>query len=61
MNKELMCDENFIRCSAMIAELLMKYKNKKHEESEESQADSSPYFCAYGVDFYGVIIYNSNK
>ena len=44
MNKELMCDENFIRCSTMIAELLMKYKNKEYEESEESKADSSPYF-----------------
>lgn len=43
MNKELMCDENFIRCSTMIAELLMKYKNKEYEESEESKADSSPY------------------
>ena len=31
MNKELMNDENFIRCSTMIAELLMKYKNKEYE------------------------------
>lgn len=26
MNNELMQDEDFIRCSTMIAELLMKYK-----------------------------------
>ena len=49
MNKELMCDENFIRCSTMIAELLMKYKNKEYEESEESKADSSPYWCIYAT------------
>lgn len=26
MNEELMCNKDFIRCSALIAELLMKYK-----------------------------------
>ena len=46
MNNELMRDENFIRCSTIIAELLMKYKNKENDESGGSRADSSPYFFA---------------
>ena len=36
MNNELMRDENFIRCSTMVAELLMKYKE-----------DSPPSFYAF--------------
>lgn len=40
MNNDLMRDENFIRCSTLIAELLMKYKKKENEESGESSADS---------------------
>ena len=35
MNNELMRDENFIRCSTMIAELLMKYKSMETEEEQE--------------------------
>ena len=35
MNNELMRDENFIRCSTMIAELLMKYKSMETEEDQE--------------------------
>ena len=47
MNNELMLDENFIRCSTMIAELLMKYKSKENEEvkeNEEPEKDSSSSF-----------------
>ena len=49
MNNELMLDENFIRCSTMIAELLMKYKSKENEdvkENEELEKDSSSSFFA---------------
>lgn len=35
MNNELMRDENFIRCSTMIAELLMKYKSMETEEDQD--------------------------
>ena len=35
MNNELMRDVNFIRCSTMIAELLMKYKSMETEEDQE--------------------------
>ena len=35
MNNELMRDENFIRCSTMIAELLMKYKFMETEKDQE--------------------------
>ena len=47
MNNELMLDENFIRCSTMIAELLMKYKSKENKElteNEEHETDSSSSF-----------------
>ena len=49
MNNELMLDENFIRCSTMIAELFMKYKSKENEEvkeNEETEKDSSSSFFA---------------
>ena len=45
MNNELMRDENFIRCSTMIAELLMKYKSMETEEDQEDwmqEGGSSP-------------------
>ena len=44
MNNELMRDVNFIRCSTMIAELLMKYKSMETEEDQEGwmQEASSP-------------------
>ena len=41
MNNELMRDENFIRCSTMIAELLMKYKSKEIELGGESKEEQS--------------------
>ncbi len=41
MNKELMLDRNFIRCSVVVAELLIKYKSKGElNNSEESDKDS---------------------
>lgn len=45
MNNELMRDENFICCSTMIAELLMKYKSMETEEDQEGwmqEGTSSP-------------------
>ena len=48
MNNELMRDENFIRCSTMIAELLMKYKSKEIEPGGESKEDSRPLFLLLG-------------
>lgn len=52
MNNELMRDENFIRCSTMIAELLMKYKSMETEEDQEGwtqEGASSPlfFYCGY--------------
>lgn len=52
MNNELMRDENFIRCSTMIAELLMKYKSMETEKDQEGwmqEAASSPllFCCGY--------------
>ena len=35
MNNELMQNEDFIRCSTMIAELLMKYKAMEDKDAEE--------------------------
>lgn len=48
MNEELMRDENFIRCSTMIAELLMKYKSKEIEPGGESKEDSPASFFVFG-------------
>ena len=47
MNNELMRDENFIRCSTMVAELLMKYKSKEMELGGESREDSPPFFLLF--------------
>ncbi len=51
MNNELMRDENFIRCSTMIAELLMKYKSKEIEQGGEPIEDSPPsiFFALWGL------------
>ena len=62
MNNELMLDENFIRCSTMIAELLMKYKSKENEEvkeNEEPEKDSSSsFFCPFSIANSVVIVYD---
>lgn len=47
MNNELMRDENFIRCSTMVAELLMKYKSKEMELGGGSKEDSPPSFFLF--------------
>lgn len=62
MNNELMRDENFIRCSTMVAELLMKYKSKEMELGGESKEDSPPsFFCFSGLENHLVILYNREK
>ena len=63
MNNELMRDENFIRCSTMIAELLMKYKFMETEEDQEGwmQEASSPQTVEKRHVFkrgYGVLAYS---
>lgn len=40
---ELMQDQNFIRCSVLIAELLLKYKTKEIEDTEDTgEPNGSP-------------------
>ena len=56
MNNELMRDENFIRCSTMVAELLMKYKSKEMELGGESKEDSPPSFFFSGLENRLVIL-----
>ena len=60
MNNELMRDENFIRCSTMIAELLMKYKSMETEEDQEGwmqeDASSSLLFAALLKSFLSSFI-----
>ena len=55
-----MRDENFIRCSTMIAELLMKYKSMETEEDQEGwmqeDASSSLLFCC-AIEKLSVIVY----
>lgn len=60
MNNELMRDENFIRCSTMIAELLMKYKSMETEEDQEGwmqEGASSPLLFTAAIEKFSVIIY----
>lgn len=61
MNNELMRDENFIRCSTMIAELLMKYKSMETEEDREGwmqeEASSPLLFFAAAIEKFSVIVY----
>lgn len=50
MNNELMSNQDFIRCSVLVAELLMKYKSmelKENEVSGESEKGSPPSFFAF--------------
>lgn len=39
---ELMQDRNFIRCSVMIAELLLKYKTKEIGDTEDNGEPTIP-------------------
>ena len=58
MNEELMRDENFIRCSTMIAELLMKYKSKEIELGGESKVNCTPFVRQYDIlsNKWGVLL-----
>ena len=52
MNNELMRDVNFIRCSTMIAELLMKYKSMETEEDKRAGCKKGHpalffFYCGY--------------
>lgn len=60
MNNELMRDENFIRCSTMIAELLMKYKSMETEEDQEAgckKGHPALFFFTAAIEKFSVIIY----
>ena len=64
MNKELILNPDFIRCSVIIAELLIKYKSKTEKESEgseESQSDSEIHIFIFGLVFSLIIVYNSHR
>ncbi|MFQ9896311.1 MAG: hypothetical protein ACLRWA_09195 [Lachnospira sp.] len=59
MNNELMRDVSFIRCSTMIAELLMKYKSMETEEDQEgldARRGISPLLTA-AIEKFFVIVY----
>ena len=62
MNNELMQNEDFIRCSTMIAELLMKYKAMKDKDAEESgmqETASCPLgFLRFAIEKSIVIAHN---
>lgn len=63
MNKELMLNRDFIRCSVVIAELLIKYKSKEEfNNSEESDKDSDIHIFyinfVFRVAFSLIIVYN---
>lgn len=61
MNNELMRDENFIRCSTMFAELLMKYKSKEMELGGGQKRTPRPLFFFSGLENRLVILYNREK
>ena len=61
---ELMQDQNFIRCSVMIAELLIKYRNhdtKGNENHKEPETGSVTYHLLFILAISVVIVYNFNK
>ena len=62
MNNELMQNEDFIRCSTMIAELLMKYKAMEDKDAGEGgmqETASCPLeFLCSAIEKSIVIIYN---
>lgn len=64
MNNELMQNEDFIRCSTMIAELLMKYKAMEDKDAEESgmqETASCPLvFLRSAIEKSIVIVYIMN-
>lgn len=61
---ELMQDQNFIRCSVLIAELLIKYRNqaaKDNENHKEPETGSGTYHLLFILAICVVIIYIFNK
>lgn len=61
---ELMQDQNFIRCSVLIAELLIKYRNqdaKATENHEESKMDSFTYHLLFILAICVIIVYTFHK
>lgn len=61
---ELMQDQNFVRCSVLIAELLIKYRNqdaKTTENHEESKTDSFTYHLLFILAIQVIIVYTFNK
>lgn len=61
---ELMQDQNFIRCSVLIAELLIKYGNqdaKDNENHKEPEMGSSTYHLLFILAIQVIIVYTFNK
>ena len=61
---ELVQDQNFIRCSVMIAELLIKYRNhdtKDNENHKEPETGSATYHLLFMLAIYIIIVYNFYK
>ena len=59
-----MQDQNFIRCSVLIAELLIKYGKqdaKDNENHKEPETGSVTYHLLFILAICAVIIYNFNK
>ena len=59
-----MQDQNFIRCSVLIAELLIKYRNqdaKDNENHKEPETGSGTYHLLFILAICVVIIYIFNK
>lgn len=57
---ELMQDQNFIRCSVMIAELLIKYRNqiaKDNENHTEPETGSVTYHLLVILAIQIIIVY----
>lgn len=60
MNQILMQDENFIRCSTMIAELLLKYRDivEQHSGEPEGSPSSLQIKKADETNFFGMIAFH---
>ena len=61
---ELMQDQSFIRCSVLIAELLIKYGKqdaKDNENHKEPETGSVTYHLLFMLAIYIIIVYNFYK
>lgn len=59
-----MQDQSFIRCSVLIAELLIKYRNqdaKDNENHKEPDMGSVTYHLLFMLAIYIIIVYNFYK